>query len=76
LDLDSLAVIRRSRDWVLSPREPYERVGDVANVVFPTGAIINDDGILMLYYGAADSVVALAEAALADVLDYLHLYGV
>ena len=49
-------VIHRSPHWVLSPSAPYERVGDVPNVVFPCGAVVGDDGTLTLYYGAADYV--------------------
>jgi len=72
LDLESLEVIRRSRDWVFGPKENYERVGDVDDVVFPCGAVINEKtNELLVYYGAADSVVALATANLDDVLAYL-----
>ncbi|MCX6813802.1 MAG: glycosidase [Candidatus Azambacteria bacterium] len=72
LDLESLEVIRRSGDWVFGPKENYERVGDVDDVVFPCGAVINEKtNELLVYYGAADSVVALATANLDDVLAYL-----
>lgn len=73
LDLnDPTRVLRRSDDWVLSPTAPYERIGDVPNVVFPTG-LVHDRAAdeLRLYYGAADTVVAMASAPLADVVDYL-----
>jgi predicted GH43/DUF377 family glycosyl hydrolase len=65
-------VLRRSRDWVLAPTAPYERTGDVPNVVFPTGVAL-DPGTdeLRLYYGAADTTVAMASARLSDVIDYL-----
>ncbi|MFH0803555.1 MAG: glycosidase [Candidatus Tagabacteria bacterium] len=72
LDLESLEVIRRSRDWVFGPKENYERVGDVDGVVFPCGAVIDEKtNELLVYYGAADSMVALATANLDDVLAYL-----
>ena len=72
LDLESLEVIRRSRDWVFGPKESYERVGDVDNVVFPCGAVVDEEtNELLVYYGAADSVVALATANLDDILTYL-----
>lgn len=65
-------VLRRSRDWILAPTEPYERVGDVPNVVFPTGATLDPEtDRLRLYYGAADTVVAMAGARLRDVIDYV-----
>lgn len=72
LDLETLEVIRRSKDWVLGPKESYERVGDVDDVVFPCGAVIDEKtNELLVYYGAADSVVALAIANLNDILTYL-----
>lgn len=72
LDLETLEVIRRSRDWVFGPEENYERVGDVDDIVFPCGAVVDEKTKeLLVYYGAADSVVALAIANLNDVLDYL-----
>ncbi len=72
LDLETLEVIRRSRDWVFGPEESYERTGDVDDVVFPCGAVVDDKtNELLIYYGAADTVVALATADLNDVLDYL-----
>ncbi len=74
LDLeDPRIVLHRSDEWVLGPAEPYERIGDVVGVVFPCGWIhdaATDE--LRLYYGAADSTVALATARLADVLAYVR----
>ena len=72
LDLETLEIIGRSSDWVLGPKESYERVGEADDVVFPCGAVIDDKtNELLVYYGAADSVVALAIANLSDVLSYL-----
>jgi beta-1,4-mannooligosaccharide/beta-1,4-mannosyl-N-acetylglucosamine phosphorylase len=73
LDLENpQRVLRRSDEWVFGPREPFERVGDVGNVVFPCGWI-HDAGsdTLRLYYGAADTCIGLATAKLADVMDYM-----
>ena len=65
-------VLRRSDEWILGPRAPYERVGEVSGVVFPTGATIQKEtDQLNLYYGAADCTVAIATANLSDVLDYI-----
>jgi predicted GH43/DUF377 family glycosyl hydrolase len=65
-------VLRRLPTWVLAPLAPYERTGDVPNVVFPCG-LLHDPGSdeLRLYYGAADSSICLATARLHDVLDAL-----
>jgi len=65
-------VMRRSDEWILGPRENYERVGDVSDVVFPTGATIHKEtDQLNLYYGAADCTVAVASANLSDVIEYV-----
>jgi len=72
LDLEEpWRVLRRSDEWVLGPRAPYERVGDVNDVVFPTGAVIHKEtNQFNLYYGAADCTVAVATTNLSDLLDY------
>ena len=63
---------RRSAEWILGPQACYERVGDVGDVVFPTGAIIDTNADeLRMYYGAADSTIAVATAKLSDVIDYI-----
>jgi len=71
LDLENpAAVIARSRCNFLEPREMYELVGQVPNVVFPSGLIVEEydaegfarlDSPAKLYYGAADTCVALME---------------
>ena len=72
LDLDDPGrVVARTRHPVLEPRLPFERVGDVPDVVFPSGAVV-EDGVLRLFYGAADTVVGEAWAPLADVLDVIR----
>jgi predicted GH43/DUF377 family glycosyl hydrolase len=73
LDLEEpWRLLRRSDEWVLGPREPYERIGDVSDVVFPTGATVdNQTDQLNLYYGAADSTIAVATAKLSDCIDYI-----
>lgn len=72
LDLDDpRRVIARTRRPVLEPEADFERWGDVDNVVFPEGAVVID-GVLHLYYGAADKVVGHATARLDDVLDLLR----
>jgi predicted GH43/DUF377 family glycosyl hydrolase len=74
LDLeDPRKVLRRSEDWVFAPETPYERHGDVDNVVFPCGWILNKaSGAIRIYYGGADSCLALATAQVSEVLDYLR----
>ena len=71
LDLDDLRVIARTPRPVLEPVYDYELRGDVPNVVFPQGAVV-EDGDLTLYYGAADTTIGAARAPLSDVLACLH----
>src|SRR5579885_1197261 len=72
LDLDDpMKVIARSDEWLAQPEHDYERFGDVNNVVFPCGWI-GDGDELRIYYGAADSRVAMATAKVSALLDWLR----
>jgi beta-1,4-mannooligosaccharide/beta-1,4-mannosyl-N-acetylglucosamine phosphorylase len=77
LDLDApWKVIRRAKHYILAPRTVYERVGDVGNVVFPCAALhdpTNDR--IALYYGAADTVVALAFTTVPLLLDFINTHS-
>ena len=71
LDLENpFRVIRRTDEWIFGPKAAYEREGDVDDVVFPCGWILKDDNIYM-YYGAADSCIALATAKLNELVDFV-----
>jgi len=74
LDLvDPRRVLRRSNEWVFAPEMPYECLGDVPTVVFPCGWILDEPtGSIRLYYGGADTCLALATASLSDILAYLR----
>lgn len=73
LDLDKpWNVIRRSKSYLLSPQEIYECVGDVQNVVFPVAALVDSQtNRLAIYYGGADTVVALAFGYVNEIVDWL-----
>lgn len=69
---DPSQLLVRGDEWVFGPHAPYERIGDVPDVVFPCGWILEDDGdTLQMYYGAADSTMCLATASLAKLLDHV-----
>ncbi len=53
-------VVARMEEPCLSPRENYERIGDVGNVVFACGAIVEDNGEIKVYYGSADTHICVA----------------
>ena len=69
-------VLSRGKYNVLEPRELYELTGQVPNVVFPTGMIVEsyDDGFadinsqVLIYYGAADTVVCLAKSTIKELI--------
>jgi predicted GH43/DUF377 family glycosyl hydrolase len=65
-------VLARSSEWIFGPEAPYERSGDVPQVVFPCGWLLDEDGdTLRVYYGAADTSVCVATASLSALLDWL-----
>jgi predicted GH43/DUF377 family glycosyl hydrolase len=66
--------IARGDAWIFGPEAPYERSGDVGNVAFPCGYTIGADGdSLNVYYGAADTSVALATGSITELLRWLDL---
>lgn len=66
----------RGDEWIFGPEAHYEREGDVNNVVFPCGLTIAPDGdTLHIYYGGADSCIALATASIGGMLEWLRAYG-
>jgi len=70
LDLENPAkVVGRCMPPILGPREIYERVGDIGNVVFVGGALVEPDGEVKVYYGAADTSICVATAPLQDIID-------
>ena len=73
LDIDQpWKVIARAKPYILSPRQLYECVGDVPNVIFPCAALADAaTGRLAIYYGAADTVVALAFAQVDELIDFI-----
>jgi predicted GH43/DUF377 family glycosyl hydrolase len=63
----------RGDSWLFGPEAPYERAGDVANVAFPCGTTVGDDGdTLRLYYGAADTSIAMATGSIKKLLTWLE----
>jgi predicted GH43/DUF377 family glycosyl hydrolase len=65
--------LKRGDEWIFAPQEPYEQRGDVDNVVFPCGYTIDPDGdTVNLYYGAADTSIALATGSIRAMLKWLE----
>jgi len=70
LDLeDPSKVIGLCKDPLIAPETDYETVdGFRTNVIFPGGMILEDDGEVKIYYGAADTVECLATAHVDDLI--------
>jgi len=65
---DPAIVLGVADDWILSPEDAWELTGYVHNVVFSCGAIAEDDGTLKIYWGAADTVMCVGTANIADLV--------
>lgn len=76
-DLDKPDIcLQRGDSWMFGPEADYERTGDVRDVVFPCGQTIGADGdTIHLYYGAADSCMAMATGSVRALLSWLNLHS-
>jgi len=71
LDLEEpWKVIARTKIPILQPEEEYERIGDMPNVVFPQGAVVVGEELLV-FYGGADKVISVAKVNLNEFIENL-----
>ncbi len=71
LDLkDPKKVIGKTRGALVVPEESYEKNGIIGNTIFPSGARIEKDK-LVIYYGATDTSVAMASVNLNSLLEVM-----
>jgi predicted GH43/DUF377 family glycosyl hydrolase len=69
-------LLLRGDEWIFGPEAIYETQGDVNNVTFPCGYTIGRDGdTLNLYYGAADTSIAVATGSIGEILKWLDVHG-
>jgi 4-O-beta-D-mannosyl-D-glucose phosphorylase len=66
---DITKVTYKPAGYFLAP-EGEERVGDVSNVVFSNGWILDDDGTVFIYYASSDTRLHVATSTLVQLLDY------
>jgi predicted GH43/DUF377 family glycosyl hydrolase len=59
---------------ILGPELKFEREGYIPNVVFPTGVVERGE-TLLVYYGAADTVTAVVELSLREILERARPVG-
>lgn len=73
LDIDNPSIVKyRCENYLLTPEEWYEERGFVPNVAFPCATICDaDTGRIAIYYGAADSYVAMAFTNIDDIVAYI-----
>ncbi|MCR4403967.1 MAG: glycoside hydrolase family 130 protein [Candidatus Acetothermia bacterium] len=73
LDLEQpWKVLFRTAPYLLHPKETYEQVGDVPNVVFPCAALADAaTGRVAIYYGGADTVTCLAFCRADEVMAFM-----
>ena len=73
LDLEEpQKVIARGHRYLMAPDMPYERSGDVPNVVFPCAALCDAaSGRLAVYYGCADTVTGVAFGHVDEIISYI-----
>jgi beta-1,4-mannooligosaccharide/beta-1,4-mannosyl-N-acetylglucosamine phosphorylase len=72
LDIDQpWKVLSRTKPYLLSPQTQYECVGDVPNVAFPCAALTDAaTNKIAIYYGAADTVTALAFGYVDEIVQF------
>ncbi len=65
-------VLKRGKDYLISPQTLYECVGDTPNVTFPCANLVDaDTGRIAIYYGCADTVTGLCFTTVNDVIEWL-----
>lgn len=67
---DPSQVIAEPSGLLIGPRET-ERIGDVSNVVFTNGAIVNEKDEVFIYYASSDTRMHVAKTTLDKLSDYV-----
>ena len=67
---DPSKVIAEPSGLLIGPRGE-ERVGDVSNVVFTNGAIVNDKNEVYIYYASSDTRMHVATTTIDRLIDYV-----
>lgn len=66
---DPFKVIAEPSGYFIAP-QGEEYVGDVSNVVFTNGAVVNDKGEVYIYYASSDTRLHVASTTLEKLVDY------
>jgi len=65
---DPSVLLGRTNVPILAPRETYERIGDLPNIIFSCGAILEPNRVLKVYYGGSDSCICLGTSRLRHIV--------
>ena len=69
-------VLKRGREYLISPQKDYECVGDVPNVTFPCANLVDSEtGRIAIYYGCADTCTSLCFTTVDDVIAWLDTHS-
>ncbi len=63
-------IIAEPSGFLIAPKGK-ERVGDVSNVVFTNGAVVNDNGEVYIYYASSDTRLHVASSTIERLIDYV-----
>ena len=66
---DPTKVIASPAGFFMAP-EGEERIGDVSNVLFTNGWIVDEDGKLFIYYASSDTRMHVATSTVDRLVDY------
>ena len=69
-DLNDPSKLIASPSGLFIAPQGEERVGDVSNVAFTNGAVVRDNGQVLIYYASSDTRVHVAETTLDKLMDY------
>jgi 4-O-beta-D-mannosyl-D-glucose phosphorylase len=70
-DLNDLSrIIYKPAGYFIAP-EGEERIGDVSNVVFGNGWVVDDNGRVLIYYASSDTRMHVAESTIDRLVDYV-----
>ncbi|MCI7350020.1 MAG: glycosidase [Ruminococcus sp.] len=69
-DLNDPSKLIASPSGLFIAPQGEERVGDVSNVTFTNGAVVRDNGQVLIYYASSDTRVHVAETTLEKLIDY------
>lgn len=76
LDLENPSIVKyRANRYLLAPEENYEITGFIPNCIFPCSALTDSNGRINIYYGVADTNMAVAHTTVDKLLAFVKKYN-